>query len=315
MPELPEVETIRRQLLPTLIDRTIVAAELRLPKLMTKWGGLGPEAFAGHRIEGIGRRAKILRFRLSDGLTLLVHLKLSGQLVHRAASGETLAAGGHPMPAFDAPLPHKSTHLILGLDDRSRLFFTDVRQFGRVALMPDEAAEGFLAAMKHGPEPLGGELDLATFRARLARRPKPPIKTLLLDQGFVVGLGNIYANEALGEAGIAPARSAGTLDDAEVERLDQAARATLTEWTERLRRECGDGFPERVTAFREGMAVHGRFGQPCPACGSAVQRIRYADNETNYCARCQTGGRLLADRALSRLLRVDWPRSIDELER
>jgi formamidopyrimidine-DNA glycosylase len=127
------------------------------------------------------------------------------------------------------------------------------------------------------------------------------------------GIGNAYSDEILHRARLSPLQLTSRLDDAEVERLYEAVRDTLTAWTIRLRGESGDAFPEKVTAFREGMAVHGRYGQPCPDCGAPVQRIRYAENETNYCARCQTGGRLLADRAMSRLLKADWPRSIDEL--
>ena len=141
------------------------------------------------------------------------------------------------------------------------------------------------------------------------------LKRALTDPGLFSGIGNAYSDEILHRAGLSPTAMSQALDDASIARLRHATRDTLTEWIERLRDETGDGFPKKVTAFRPDMAAHGRYGQPCPACGTRIQRIRYATNETNYCPRCQTGGRLLADRALSRLLKKDWPRSIEELER
>ena len=153
---------------------------------------------------------------------------------------------------------------------------------------------------------------LTAFTKALTAR-NHTLKRALTDPRIFSGIGNAYSDEILHAARLSPLQLTSRLDEAEVERLFQATRATLTSWIERLRAQTGTGFPEGVTAFREEMAVHGRYGKPCPVCGSPVQRIRYADNETNYCARCQTGGRLLADRALSRLLKDDWPRSLDEL--
>jgi formamidopyrimidine-DNA glycosylase len=154
---------------------------------------------------------------------------------------------------------------------------------------------------------------LADFAARL-RSENHTLKRSLTDPRLFSGIGNAYSDEILHAARLSPLRLTGKLSDDEVRILYDATRATLHSWIERLRRETGADFPGGVTAFREGMAVHGRYGQPCPVCGSPVQRIRYAENETNYCARCQTGGKLLADRALSRLLKGDWPKSIDELD-
>ncbi len=284
MPELPEVETLRRDLVPTLTGRTITEVELRLPKLMTAWGGLPAEALVGCRVERIERRAKILLVRLSGGLTLLMHLKLSGQLAHRAADGSTLAAGGHPTPAFDAPLPHKSTHLIVGLHDGSRLYLTDIRQFGRAAVFTDADAEARLAAMKLGPEPFDASLSLDTFRARLARRPKPPIKTLLLDQSFVVGLGNIYANEALGEAGIAPTRPAGTLSPEETGRLFAAIRAVLER---ALTEGVADLARNGAAGDRDFPRFHGRAGLPCYVCGAMIERLKLNGRSCYHCRTCQ----------------------------
>ena len=157
------------------------------------------------------------------------------------------------------------------------------------------------------------EADQAAFTQRLTSESHT-LKRALTDPRLFSGIGNAYSDEILHRARLSPLALTGRLTAAEIATLYQATRATLQDWIDRLSRETGDAFPEKVTAFREGMAVHGRYGKPCPDCGSPVQRIRYADNETNYCARCQTGGRLLADRALSRLLKKDWPRSIDEVE-
>ena len=157
------------------------------------------------------------------------------------------------------------------------------------------------------------EADLAAFRERLARE-NHTLKRALTDPRLFSGIGNAYSDEILHRARLSPLLLTSRLTDEQIETLFEATKSTLIDWTNRLRAEVGDGFPEKVTAFREGMAVHGRYNLPCPVCGTPVQRIRYADNETNYCARCQTGGRLLADRAMSRLLKQDWPRSIDEVE-
>ncbi len=157
------------------------------------------------------------------------------------------------------------------------------------------------------------EADLAAFRRVLAAESHT-LKRALTDPRLFSGIGNAYSDEILHRARLSPLRLTRRLTDEETGRLFEAARAVLADWTERLRRERGQGFPEKVTAFRDGMAVHGRFGRPCPVCGTAVQRIVYAENESNYCPRCQTGDRILADRALSRLLKDDWPATIEELE-
>jgi formamidopyrimidine-DNA glycosylase len=171
------------------------------------------------------------------------------------------------------------------------------------------------ALAEHDPgglEPL--ETDLDAFRAALTRESHT-LKRALTDQHLFSGIGNAYSDEILHRARLSPLAMTDRLSAEEIARLYEAMRATLADWIARLRAHYGDRFPEKVTAFRPDMAVHGKYKQPCPVCGTAVQRIRYADNETNYCPRCQTGGQLLADRAFSRLLRKDWPRTIDELER
>jgi formamidopyrimidine-DNA glycosylase len=155
--------------------------------------------------------------------------------------------------------------------------------------------------------------DLAAFRAVLGRESHT-LKRALTDPHLFSGIGNAYSDEILHRARLSPFKLTGSLTPGESERLHGAAREVLREWTERSRREVGEGFPEKVTAFRPGMAVHGRYRQPCPVCGAPVQHILYAENEANYCPRCQTGGKVLADRVLSRLLKDDWPRTLDELE-
>jgi formamidopyrimidine-DNA glycosylase len=173
---------------------------------------------------------------------------------------------------------------------------------------------GEAALREHDP---GGlevlEADLAALRAALARESHT-LKRALTDPGILSGIGNAYSDEILHRARLSPVKQTRQLTDEETAQLFDATRETLRDWCERLRRETGEEFPGGVTAFREGMAVHGRYGKPCPRCGAPVQRILYAENETNYCARCQTGGKLLADRSLSRLMRADWPRTLEELE-
>jgi formamidopyrimidine-DNA glycosylase len=172
-------------------------------------------------------------------------------------------------------------------------------------------AEALAAFERGGQEPLEGTRD--AFAERLALESHT-LKRSLTDPRLFSGIGNAYSDEILHRARLSPLKLTSRLSADEATRLYDATRATLIEWTERLRAETGDGFPEKVTAFRDEMAVHGRYREPCPVCGTLVQRIRYRDNETNYCPRCQTDGRLLADRALSRLLREDWPRTVEELE-
>jgi formamidopyrimidine-DNA glycosylase len=195
--------------------------------------------------------------------------------------------------------------------ENGTLVLTEAGSKRRASLHLVVGREALAAFERGGLEPL--ETGREAFIGRL-RSENHTLKRALTDPRLFSGIGNAYSDEILHRARLSPLRLSGKLSDEEAARVYEAAREVLTEWTERLRRETGDGFPEKVTAFRDGMAVHGRFRQPCPRCGTPVQRIRYAENETNYCPSCQTEGRLLADRGLSRLLRQDWPRSLDELE-
>ena len=189
---------------------------------------------------------------------------------------------------------------------------TEAGSTRRASLHMVHGAAGIAALDPGGLEPLAA--DLPAFAARLASE-RHTLKRALTDPSLFSGIGNAYSDEILHRAGLSPMRMTDALSGEELARLFAATQATLEEWRDALIAETGDGFPERVTAFRPGMRVHGRYGEPCPICGTAVQRIRYAANEANYCPACQTGGRLLADRGLSRLLKADWPRSLEELER
>jgi formamidopyrimidine-DNA glycosylase len=251
-------------------------------------------ATAGRRVVDVRRLGKRVVLGLDGDLFLVIHLMIAGRLHWRARGAPLARRVG--LAAFDF--------------EGGALLLTEASTKKRAALHVARGA-GLAAFDRGGLEVLAA--DLPAFRAALLRE-RHTLKRALTDPRLFSGIGNAYSDEILHRARLSPVRLAQALDEAEVARLHEAVRATLTDWTCRLRREVGARFPEKVTAFREGMAVHGRYGQPCPDCGAPVQRIRHAENESNYCARCQTGGRLLADRSLSRLLRDDWPRTLEELE-
>lgn len=284
MPELPEVETLRRELARTLVGRRICSIELKLPKLFSAQDGLTLDDLRGRRVEGLRRRAKFLIIDLSDDLALVAHLRLSGQLVHRAAEGHILAAGGHPVPAFGAPLPHRATHVVFTLDDGSRLYLTDIRQFGRLWLMPAAGVEPFLERHGLGPEPLADEFTLDELRRRIARRPRTALKALLLDQSFVGGVGNIYADEIAYAARLSPLTPVGSLQNGQVEALYCALREVLHYAVTHGVAEILNG---RANPAKEFPRVHGRAGQPCPRCGTTIVKTRVAGRGTYSCPRCQ----------------------------
>jgi formamidopyrimidine-DNA glycosylase len=252
-------------------------------------------AVEGRRVEGFERIGKRIVVRLDGDLFIVVHLMIAGRLRWREPGKKI---GGRIV-------------LAEFVFEQGTLYLTEAGTTRRAMLHVVEGAESLRAFERGGIDAVTA--DLETF-AEMLRSESHTLKRSLTDPRLFSGIGNAYSDEILHRARLSPLALSGRLSDEEVARLHSAVRETLKEWTARLRAEAGDTLPERVTAFHPEMAVHGRYGKPCPVCGAPVQRIRYASNETNYCARCQTDGRVLADRAMSRLLKDDWPRSIDDIE-
>lgn len=295
MPELPDITVYVEALEARIVGTTLDEVRLKTPFLLRTVEPPLAELI-GRRVIGVWRLGKRIVIALDDDLFIVLHLMIAGRLHWQARGAKRKGGGRSALAEFD----FSSGTLTLteaGTKRRASLYL--VR--GRAALT--EHARG-------GLEVLDATRD--EFTARL-RAENHTIKRSLTDPRLFSGIGNAYSDEILHRARMSPVKLTSRLSEDDISRLYDATRATLVEWTDRLRAEAADGFPEKVTAFRDEMTVHGKFGQPCPDCGTPVQRIRYADNETNYCARCQTDGKLLADRALSRLLKGDWPRSIDEL--
>ena len=294
MPELPDIAVYVESLEPRIAGAALKNIRLNNPFLLRT--ATPPIASAvGRRVAGVRRMGKRIVISLDGDFHLVIHLMVAGRL-------KWLPTGAKP--------PGKTALAVFEFDTGS-LVFTEAGTRRRAALHYVSGNAGVEALHAGGIEVL--RVDLEAFARRL-RAESHTLKRALTDPHIFSGIGNAYSDEILHRARLSPIAVTEKLSDGEVARLFDAARATLSDWTDRLRKEAGNGFPEKVTAFRDGMAVHGRYGQPCPVCGSPVQRIVYADNETNYCARCQTGGRVLADRALSRLLKKSWPRSIDDLD-
>jgi formamidopyrimidine-DNA glycosylase len=283
MPELPEVEVLRRQLDDSLRGRSIVEAEIRRPTMLISPTGLPLEVVRGRTILGARRRAKLLILDLSDELALVFHLKLAGQLAHRLGQ-RVLAVGGHPVPAFDAPLPHKSTHGRFELDDGGVLWLTDIRVFARVWLLPAPQVDDLMRDRKLGLEPSDPAFTPAYLGEALRRRRTLPIKSALLEQSRFVGLGNIYADEALIEARLHPTRPAGSLGDDEVARLHGAIRSVLDYAVEHGPADLPRG---RVRDGAEFPRAHGRSGLPCLTCGAELLRVKVGARSTDFCPTCQ----------------------------
>jgi formamidopyrimidine-DNA glycosylase len=294
VPELPDVTVYVERLVPRIVGQSLVRARLRTPFLLRSVDPPLDAAF-GRKVLAVSRLGKRIVMELEDELFLVLHLMIAGRLHWREPGAKV--SGKIGLAAFD----FSSGTLVL----------TEAGTKKRASLHAVRGAEPLRAHDPGGIEVL--ETDLASFRAALTRE-KHTLKRTLTDPRLFSGIGNAYSDEILHRARLSPVRLTSQLTDLETARLFEATRVTLDEWVARLREQAGDGFPEKVTAFRPEMAVHGRYGQPCPVCRTPVQRIVYAENETNYCATCQTGGTLLADRSLSRLLKSDWPRSLDELE-
>jgi len=294
MPELPDIAVYLDCLAPRILGQPLERLAVRNPFVLRSVSP-SPAELAGAKVTRIRRLGKRIVLGLEQERFVVIHLMIAGR-------PRWLASGAKPPGKITLALFEFPTG-VLALTEAG------TTRRASIHLLAGEAAlEPF---QRGGLEVL--ECDRTDFAERLVSESHT-LKRALTDPRLFSGIGNAYSDEILHRARLSPLTLTRKLGEDEIARLFDATRATLLEWTARLRAEAGSGFPEKVTAFREGMAVHGRYRQPCPDCGTPIQRIRYADNETNYCARCQTGGRLLADRAMSRILREDWPRSIDELE-
>jgi formamidopyrimidine-DNA glycosylase len=295
VPELPDILLYLRALEPRIVGRRVTGVRLASPFLLRS---VDPPlaTVEGKVVVGLQRLGKRIVIALDSELFLVFHLMIAGRFRWKP-------------PA--ATIPGKVGLFALDFEDGA-LILTEAGTKRQASLYVVRGAD---ALARHDP---GGlevmQADVPAF-AEVLRRGNHTLKRALTDPHLFSGIGNAYSDEILHAAKMSPFKQTGNMTDEEIRRLFEAVRLTLSQWTTRLQQETGDEFPEKVTAFRDGMAVHGRYRQPCPDCGAPVQRVVYAANEANYCAKCQTGGRLLADRSLSRLLRDDWPRTLEELER
>ncbi|MBI1966872.1 MAG: formamidopyrimidine-DNA glycosylase [Gemmatimonadetes bacterium] len=295
MPELPDIELYLHALRPRVVGELVAAIRIASPFVLRSVEPPVAEV-VGHRVRELRRLGKRIVFRLDGDDFIVLHLMIAGRLHWKAPHAGIPGRLG--LAALDFPT--------------GTLLVTEASRKHRAAL---HLARGAAALAAHDP---GGLELLKATRDEFGRaltRENHTLKRALTDPRLFSGIGNAYSDEILHAARLSPLKLTSQLHQEEIARLYRATRATLATWVQRLQAEVADGWPEKVTAFREGMAVHGRYKKPCPVCGLPVQRIRYAENEANYCTKCQTGGRLLADRALSRLLKEDWPRSLEELER
>jgi formamidopyrimidine-DNA glycosylase len=294
MPELPDVvvyiEALERFTRGHRLDRIRVVS----PSLLRTYDP-PLSAVEGRTVEGLRRIGKRIVWDMGEELFVVVHLMVAGRFAWVASGAAIPRKVG--LAAFDF--------------EQGSVLLREAATKKRAGLWIVRGEDALAQHDRGGVEPI--EATLAEFSEALLRENRT-MKRALTDPRILSGIGNAYSDEILHRARLSPVKRTGQLTGEEISRLHEAVRISLTEWTDRLRAEVGDGFPKKVTAFRPEMAVHGRFGEPCPVCGSKVQRIVYADNETNYCAGCQTKGKLLADRSLSRLLKDDWPKTIEDLE-
>jgi len=294
MPELPDVTVYIEAITERVLNQTIQKIRITSPFLVRSFDPPIREA-EGKKVLRLRRLGKRIVFELEDDLFLVVHLMIAGRFHWKPPNAKIARKYG--LAAFDFRT--------------GTLSLTEAGTKKRASLYLVRGADGLQVLDPQGLEIF--DADLTAFRNALTRE-NHTLKRALTDPHLFSGIGNAYSDEILHRARLSPVQLTRRLKDSEIETLYNAVREILTEWIERLRRERGKGFPEHVTAFRKEIAVHGKYRKPCPVCGSPVQRIVHAENETNYCAKCQTGGKLLADRSLSRLLKEDWPRSLEELE-
>jgi formamidopyrimidine-DNA glycosylase len=292
MPELPDITVYVEALERRVVGQPLLEARLNTPFLLRTVDPPLSE-LVGRTVRAVRRLGKRIVFEMEGDLYIVLHLMIAGRLHWKPTTTKQTRAD---LAAFDFP--------------SGTLTLTEAGTKRRASLYLVRGAAGFAEFRRGGLEVLDATRE--EFAARL-RAENHTVKRSLTDPRLFSGIGNAYSDEILHRARMSPVKLTSRLTDDEISTLFDATKATLVEWTDRLRAESRDTFPEKVTAFRAEMAVHGKYKQPCPVCGTPVQRIRYADNETNYCARCQTEGKLLADRALSRLLKQDWPKSVDEL--
>lgn len=295
MPELPDVVNYCRALERLVVGQTLEKIQLASPFLLRT---VDPplSVFHGKRLVSVSREAKQIVLEFDSGEKLLIHLMIAGRLRWRDSGAKV------PKTNLQASFQF----------DKGTLLFTEAGKKKRARLYALPAGADALEPFQKGGLEVAGST-LKQFQKRL-QLLNHTLRRALTDQSLFSGIGNAYSDEILFRAGLSPLKLTQKMSDEEVKTLYQACRTVLKEWVDRLADEVGDGFPEKVTAFHPKMAVHGRYGEPCLKCGQAVQRIRYADNETNYCPQCQNEGRLLADRSLSRLLKSDWPKTAEELE-
>jgi formamidopyrimidine-DNA glycosylase len=313
VPEYPDIALYLHALAPRIVGQVLERVRVASPFLVRS---VTPPlaAVEGRVVRRLDRIGKRIAWHLDDELTVIIHLMIAGRFrwkPHGAAVPGKVGLAAFDFGGLEATGAPSEYGRHLSPPQPGTLLLTEAGSKRRASLIVVHGDEALRAVDPGGIDPIAA--GASAFAERL-RFENHTLKRALTDPRLFSGIGNAYSDEILHAAQLSPLQLTRNLDDGEIVRLHAATRQTLSGWTERLIAETGDGFPEKVTAFREGMAVHGRYGQPCPRCGSPVQRVSYADNECNYCAPCQTGGRLLADRALSRLLREDWPRTLEALE-
>jgi formamidopyrimidine-DNA glycosylase len=294
MPELPDITVYIEALQDRLLNQPLQKIRIANPFILRSFDPPIQTA-EGKKVVGFDRIGKRIVFELEAEFFLIFHLMIAGRF-HWKKRG--------------APVPRKFGHAALDFPGGT-LLLTEMGTKKRASLHLVRGREQLAEHDPGGLEIFGA--DLNAFRAALTGE-NHTLKRTMTDPHVFSGIGNAYSDEILHRAGLSPVKQTQHLSEVEIERLYRATKEVLREWIKRLRKDTGKNFPERVTAFRDDMAVHGKYRKPCPVCGSPVQRIAYAENETNYCAKCQTGGRLLADRSLSRLLKADWPKTLEEME-